>query len=153
MVFHSNGIQSLPELNALSFLPPIDSLSITTEGNPVTKMATWRRYTIYRISHLSLSTLNGVEVSNHKRWYIWSPGWDVLICISASSHGICLSSTYTKFTCVWHCRKLFKDSTTLVWSTGVLPNSWAGCTWSVTVASMYCRVSISYCAVLHRVLA
>ena len=66
VVFHSNGIQSLPELNALSFLPPINSLSITEEGNPVTRMANWKRYTIYRISHLSLSTLNGVEVSYHR---------------------------------------------------------------------------------------
>jgi len=58
----ANNIHSLQQINALSQIRKIESLTICEEGNPVTQISVWKHYTLFRLSHMSIKSLNGKEV-------------------------------------------------------------------------------------------
>jgi leucine-rich repeat-containing protein 49 len=63
LIFQHNDIQSLQQLNALSCLRRLDSLTIHSDGNPVTELSLWKPYVLFRLSHLGLRKINNVEVT------------------------------------------------------------------------------------------
>lgn len=53
----------LEQLNALAQLTtPLNSLTISSHGNPITHHPLFTTYTLYRLSHLGLAQLNGEPV-------------------------------------------------------------------------------------------
>lgn len=63
--FKETNIYCLGQLNALAEVQGLVSLTIDNEGNPLT-MKNWRSYSIYRLSHWGLSTINGVKVTENE---------------------------------------------------------------------------------------
>ncbi|XP_075163695.1 uncharacterized protein LOC142236320 [Haematobia irritans] len=63
-VFRETNINCLGQINALAELQGITSVFIDPEGNPITQKNLWRQYTIYRLSHWGLKTLNGQEITS-----------------------------------------------------------------------------------------
>jgi leucine-rich repeat-containing protein 49 len=61
--FHCCSMSTYVEVNALAVLPVLHKLTITEEGNPLTRLVHWRTYAIYRLSHLQLTQLNNQEVT------------------------------------------------------------------------------------------
>jgi leucine-rich repeat-containing protein 49 len=61
-VFKETNIQCLGQINALSEVQGLVSLTIDEEGNPITHKP-WQMYAIYRLSHWGLRLVNGKEVS------------------------------------------------------------------------------------------
>ena len=56
-------MSGLEHINALAQLTtPLNSLTITPHGNPVTRHPLFSMYALYRLSHLGLSQLNGEPV-------------------------------------------------------------------------------------------
>ena len=64
LVFTSNNIRTLTQLNALASMRRLDNLTISGDGNPVTKLSVWRPYVVFRLAHFSLKHINGSEVSS-----------------------------------------------------------------------------------------
>ena len=62
LVFTSTNIRTLSQLNALASMRRLDNLTISGEGNPVTKLSVWRPYVVFRLAHFSLKHINGSEV-------------------------------------------------------------------------------------------
>ncbi|CAK8673266.1 unnamed protein product [Clavelina lepadiformis] len=63
-IFKEVNLHSLQQINSLSQLKKIDSLTIESgQENPVTQFSLWKSYTLFRLSHLSLARLNGKEVT------------------------------------------------------------------------------------------
>ena len=62
LVFCSTNIHSLQQINALSAVRRLDTLTIDLDGNPVTKFTLWRMYTVFRLAHFNLKKINDVEV-------------------------------------------------------------------------------------------
>ncbi|XP_046846864.1 leucine-rich repeat-containing protein 49-like [Xenia sp. Carnegie-2017] len=60
--FSSTNIKSLPQINALAVIKHLESLTIS-DDNPVTCFHLWKSYLLFRLAHLSLQYVNGVEVS------------------------------------------------------------------------------------------
>ena len=57
----------LEQINALAELAtPLQSLTITPWGNPITRHTLFRPYTLYRLHHLSLSKLNNETVTDEE---------------------------------------------------------------------------------------
>lgn len=63
--FKETNIYCLGQLNALAEVQGLISLTVDSEGNPIT-LKNWRSYAIYRLSHWGLSTINGVEVTENE---------------------------------------------------------------------------------------
>ena len=58
---------ALEQLNALGVLSaPLQSLTITPTGNPITSHTFFQTYTAYRLGHLELATLNGSELTERE---------------------------------------------------------------------------------------
>ncbi len=56
-------MSGLEQVNALAQLTtPLDSLSISCHGNPITYNPLCSMYILYRLNHLGLSTLNGEDI-------------------------------------------------------------------------------------------
>ncbi|XP_022108210.1 leucine-rich repeat-containing protein 49-like isoform X2 [Acanthaster planci] len=68
VLFGECNLSSLQQLNALTSLRRLDSISIASEGNPVTTFSLWRPYLLFRLSHLGIKKINNEEVypSDHK---------------------------------------------------------------------------------------
>jgi len=62
LVFSSTNLRTFSQLNALACMRRIDNLTINAEGNPITKLTTWRPYVVFRLAHFSLKHINGSEV-------------------------------------------------------------------------------------------
>jgi len=62
LIFTETSIHSLQQINALSALRKLDTLTINHEGNPITNYTLWRHYTLFRLSHFSLRKINDVKV-------------------------------------------------------------------------------------------
>ncbi|KAL1130136.1 hypothetical protein AAG570_013074, partial [Ranatra chinensis] len=60
--FSETGIYCLGQLNALSDLQGLTSLTIEPEGNPIFGKE-WRSYAIYRLSHWGLKVINSVQIT------------------------------------------------------------------------------------------
>ncbi|XP_062516504.1 leucine-rich repeat-containing protein 49-like isoform X1 [Corticium candelabrum] len=63
LVFQHNDVWKLQQLNALSCLRRLDSLTVHSDGNPVTNLSLWKPYTLFRLAHLGLRKLNDEEVT------------------------------------------------------------------------------------------
>ncbi|XP_031566917.1 leucine-rich repeat-containing protein 49-like [Actinia tenebrosa] len=63
LIFTETQINSLRQINALCSLRKLDFLTINNEGNPVTKYTLWKHYTLFRLSHFSLSKINDIEIT------------------------------------------------------------------------------------------
>lgn len=60
LVFDCTNMSGLEQVNALAQLTtPLNSLTISPRGNPVTRHPLFSLYTLFRLSHLGLSQLNG----------------------------------------------------------------------------------------------
>ena len=58
-------MSGLEQINALAQLTtPLNSLTVTPRGNPVARHPLFPVYTLYRLSHLGLSQLNGDTVKD-----------------------------------------------------------------------------------------
>jgi len=62
--FDLTNISCMNDINALACLEGLQHLVITKEGNPLTKHTLWKSYTVYRMSHVKLKSLNGVEITD-----------------------------------------------------------------------------------------
>ncbi|XP_033107999.1 leucine-rich repeat-containing protein 49-like isoform X2 [Anneissia japonica] len=63
VTFGECNICNLQQLNALTSLKRLDSLSISKQGNPITTFSLWKQYLIYRLSHFHLKKINDEEVT------------------------------------------------------------------------------------------
>ena len=67
VTFECVDMTGLEEVNALAELStPLQSLTITPWGNPITRHTLFRPYTLYRLHHLNLSRLNGETVTDEE---------------------------------------------------------------------------------------
>ncbi|XP_071844530.1 leucine-rich repeat-containing protein 49-like isoform X2 [Apostichopus japonicus] len=57
-----SNLCSLQQLNAFAALRRLDNLSIDKDGNPLMQFTLWKPYLLFRLSHLSLKTINNEEV-------------------------------------------------------------------------------------------
>jgi len=64
LIFTSTNVCTLSQLNALASVRRLDNLTISVEGNPVTKLSVWRAYVVFRLAHFSLKHINVSEVSS-----------------------------------------------------------------------------------------
>ncbi|KAF7265554.1 uncharacterized protein LOC143195787 [Rhynchophorus ferrugineus] len=62
-VFKETNINCLGQLNAISEVQGLVSLTIDPEGNPICEK-NWRPYAIYRLSHWGLKVINDVEITD-----------------------------------------------------------------------------------------
>lgn len=64
VVLRECGISELHQLNSLARLTKLASLTIECgAANPLTQLSLWKFYVLYRLSHLSIATLNGYAVT------------------------------------------------------------------------------------------
>ncbi|PIK35292.1 hypothetical protein BSL78_27879 [Apostichopus japonicus] len=56
-----SNLCSLQQLNAFAALRRLDNLSIDKDGNPLMQFTLWKPYLLFRLSHLSLKTINNEE--------------------------------------------------------------------------------------------
>ncbi|XP_031424867.1 leucine-rich repeat-containing protein 49 isoform X2 [Clupea harengus] len=63
LIFLEANISRLPQLAALAQVRRLDQITIHPEGNPVVALSLWRSFLLYRLHHLNLQRLNGVEVT------------------------------------------------------------------------------------------
>lgn len=63
LTFKMTNICQFGQTNALAVLQNLEELTINEEGNPITEFTLWRPYVFFRLSHLSLQKLNGIEVT------------------------------------------------------------------------------------------
>jgi len=63
LIFTSTNIRTLTQLNALTSLRRLDNLTISGDGNPVTRLSVWRPYVVFRLAHFSLKHINNSEVA------------------------------------------------------------------------------------------
>ncbi|XP_071794627.1 leucine-rich repeat-containing protein 49-like isoform X3 [Asterias amurensis] len=61
------NLNSLQQLNALTSLRRLESISLTDEGNPLTMFSLWKPYLLFRLSHLSIKQINNKQVSELDR--------------------------------------------------------------------------------------
>ncbi|XP_033634664.1 leucine-rich repeat-containing protein 49-like isoform X1 [Asterias rubens] len=61
------NLNSLQQLNALTSLRRLESISLTNEGNPLTMFSLWKPYLLFRLSHLSIKQINNKQVSELDR--------------------------------------------------------------------------------------
>ena len=67
MTFECADMTGLEQINALAELAtPLQSLTITPWGNPITRHTLFRPYALYRLHHLSLSKLNNETVTDEE---------------------------------------------------------------------------------------
>lgn len=67
--FAETNLCHLSQINALAVLRNLSELTIDETGNPVTEFNLWKPYVLFRLSHLSLQTINGCEVCiGHWSW-------------------------------------------------------------------------------------
>ncbi|XP_055029949.2 leucine-rich repeat-containing protein 49 isoform X1 [Misgurnus anguillicaudatus] len=62
LMFMETNISHLPQLAALAQIRRLDQITIHPEGNPVVTLTLWRYFLIYRLQHLNLQKINGIEV-------------------------------------------------------------------------------------------
>eukprot|EP00794_Sanderia_malayensis_P009894 gene9894-10907_t len=62
VTFKETNISHFGQINALALLDRLEELYIE-EGNPIVEFSLWKPYIFFRLSHLSLNKLNGVEVT------------------------------------------------------------------------------------------
>lgn len=67
--FTETNISCLGQINALSDLQGMTSLTIAAPGNPITNKQ-WRTYAVYRLSHWGLKYINNIEVNFLLYFYI-----------------------------------------------------------------------------------
>lgn len=60
-LFKETNISHLGQINALAEVQGLESVRIEAEGNPIISK-NWRSYTIFRLAHWGLHTINGKEV-------------------------------------------------------------------------------------------
>lgn len=66
--FECTNLAGLEQVNALATInTPLQSLTISPWGNPITQHSLFPSYTLYRLHHLGLAELNGATLSNKDR--------------------------------------------------------------------------------------
>ena len=63
LLFTSTNLCTLQQLNALTSLRRLEHVIVESEGNPVTGLALWRSYLLFRLAHFNLKTINNADVS------------------------------------------------------------------------------------------
>lgn len=53
---------TLQQFNALAQVHRIEQLTVDPQGNPVVNFTLWKYYVLFRLNHLNLQKINGIEV-------------------------------------------------------------------------------------------
>ncbi|XP_047369807.1 leucine-rich repeat-containing protein 49 isoform X2 [Vespa velutina] len=64
-LFKETNISHLGQINALAEVQGLESVRIEAEGNPIISK-NWRSYTIFRLAHWGLHTINGNEITKEE---------------------------------------------------------------------------------------
>lgn len=64
LIFKEVNLHSLPQINALSQMRRLESISVEcSPGNPITQYSLWRLYILFRLSHFELKKVNNDPVT------------------------------------------------------------------------------------------
>ncbi|XP_062861044.1 leucine-rich repeat-containing protein 49 isoform X2 [Trichomycterus rosablanca] len=61
LMFMETNITRLLQLASLAQMKRLEQVTIDPEGNPVVSLTLWRSFLIYRLNHLNLQKINGIE--------------------------------------------------------------------------------------------
>lgn len=53
---------TLQQFNALAQVHRMEQLTVDPQGNPVVNFTLWKYYVLFRLNHLNLQKINGIEV-------------------------------------------------------------------------------------------
>ena len=79
LLFTSTNLCTLQQLNALTSLRRLEHVIVESEGNPVTGLALWRSYLLFRLAHFNLKTINNADVSTRSHSFPRVKSWKLKI--------------------------------------------------------------------------
>uniref|UniRef100_A0A8C3CTN8 Leucine rich repeat containing 49 n=1 Tax=Cairina moschata TaxID=8855 RepID=A0A8C3CTN8_CAIMO len=63
--FKETNLVTLQQFNALAQVHRIEQLTVDPQGNPVVNFTLWKYYVLFRLNHLNLQKINGIEVTQN----------------------------------------------------------------------------------------
>ncbi|XP_047916262.2 leucine-rich repeat-containing protein 49 isoform X2 [Anser cygnoides] len=63
--FKETNLVTLKQFNALGQVHHIEQLTVDPQGNPVVSFTLWKYYVLFRLNHLNLQKINGIEVTQN----------------------------------------------------------------------------------------
>ncbi|XP_035409674.1 leucine-rich repeat-containing protein 49 isoform X3 [Cygnus atratus] len=63
--FKETNLLTLKQFNALGQVHRIEQLTVDPQGNPVVSFTLWKYYVLFRLNHLNLQKINGIEVTQN----------------------------------------------------------------------------------------